>query len=120
MPSGSAVRGNVLVLRVGSLQGYEVHAFTTLLRHLGKYRLGARNSGLHKLRDAKSVHSVLQKKIVLKCKPQRVSSDCAIFANTRSSVVEFGKGEEWLIFVGEISASYRKFSYARRNEQKST
>ena len=34
MPSGSAVRGNVHVLRVGSLQGYEVHAFATLLRHL--------------------------------------------------------------------------------------
>ena len=57
---------------------------------------------------------------MLECKPQRVSSDCAIFANTRSSVVEFGKGEEWLILVGGISASYRKFSYARRNEQKST
>ena len=34
--------------------------------------------------------------------------------------MEFGKGEEWLILVGGISASYRKFSYARRNEQKST
>ena len=108
------------MLRVGSLQRYEVHAFTTLLRHSGKYRLGARNSRLHKLMRAKSFHSVFQKKFVLECKPQRVSSDCAIFANTRSLVVEFGKGEEWLVLVGGISASYRKFSYARRNEQKST
>ena len=68
----------------------------------------------------KIVPKRLGKNFVLECKLQRVSSDCAIFANTRSSVVEFGKGEEWLILVGGISASYRKFSYARRNEQKST
>ena len=34
MPSVSAVRGNVHVLRVGFPQGYEVSAFATLLRHL--------------------------------------------------------------------------------------
>ena len=49
-----------------------------------------------------------------------MSSDCAIFANEKSLVVEFGKGEEWLIFVGGISDLYRLSAYARRNEQKST
>ena len=32
-----------------------------------------------------------------------MSFDCAIFANERFLVMEFGKGEEWLIFVGGIS-----------------
>ena len=49
-----------------------------------------------------------------------MSSDCAIFANEKSLVVEFGKGEEWLTFVGGISDSYRESACARRNEQKST
>ena len=56
-----AIRGNVHVLRVGSLQGYEVHAFATLLRHLAKYRLAAGNSRLHKNRYAKSVQRFFQK-----------------------------------------------------------
>ena len=32
-----------------------------------------------------------------------MSFDCAIFANERSLVMEFGEGEEWLVFVGGIS-----------------
>ena len=32
-----------------------------------------------------------------------MSFNCAILANERSLVVEFGKGEEWLVFVGGIS-----------------
>ena len=61
MPSGSAVRGNVHVLRVGSLQGYEVHAFATLLRHLANFEIAAGNSRLHKSRDAKSFQRFFQK-----------------------------------------------------------
>ena len=60
MLSGSAVRGNVHVLRVGSLQGYEVHAFATLLRHLAKYRIAAGNSRLHKPVRTKSFQRFFQ------------------------------------------------------------
>ncbi len=63
---------------------------------------------------------VFCKKFVLECKLQRVSSDCAIFANEKFLVMEFGKGKEWLTFVGGISYSYRKSAYARRNDPKST
>ena len=63
MPNGSAVRGNVHVLRVGSLQGYEVHAFATLLRHLANYRLAARNFRLHKSPNAKSFQTFFQRKL---------------------------------------------------------
>ena len=63
MPSGSAVRGNVHVLRVGSLQGYEVHAFATLLRHLANFGIGGQKFRLHKSRDAKLFHRFFQKRL---------------------------------------------------------
>ena len=69
-----------------------------------------------------------------------MSFDCATLANERSLVMEFGRGEEWLIFVGGIpgilgvragvsknphegghtGAFPTATSSPRRNEQKST
>ena len=69
-----------------------------------------------------------------------MSFDCAILANERFLVMEFGKGEEWLIFVGGIpgilgvragvsknphgggrTGAFPTATYTpRRNEQKST
>ena len=61
VPSVSAVRGSVHVLRVGFPQGYEVHAFATLLRHLVYIRIGAGNLRIHKGRGTKSFHRIFQK-----------------------------------------------------------
>ena len=61
VPSVSAIRGSVHVLRVGFPQGYEVHAFTTLLRHLANFRIAERNSRLHKPWGTKSVQRFFQK-----------------------------------------------------------
>ena len=96
MPSGSAVRGNVHVLRVGSLQGYEVHAFATLLRHLAKYRLAGRNSRLHKPVRTKSVQRFFQK---LLCSNERF--------NVSLSIVRIWSDRNALLrsLVGEKSGS---------------
>ena len=61
VPSVSAVRGSVHVLRVGFPQGYEVHAFATLLRHLANFEIGGANFRFHKSRDAKSFQRFFQK-----------------------------------------------------------
>ena len=75
MPSGSAVRGNVHVLRVGSLQGYEVRAFTTLLRHLANFEIGAANFRFHKTRSTRSVQRFFQK---LLCSNERFNDYLSI------------------------------------------
>ena len=86
MPSGSAVRGNVHVLRVGSLQGYEVHAFATLLRHLANFRIGGANFRLHKTRSTKCGQMFFQKKL---CSNERFN-DCL-------SIVKFSQMKgSWL------------------------
>ena len=57
--SGSARRDR-RVLRVSSLQGYEVHAFAPLLLHLGDIRFAGRNSGMHKPRHTKSARKAFK------------------------------------------------------------
>ena len=46
-----------------------------------------------------------------------MSFDCATLVRQKCFVAEFGRGEEWLVFVGGISVI---FGRARRNVQKST
>ena len=94
MPSGSAVRGNVRVLRVGSLQGYEVHAFATLLRHLANFRIGGQKFRLHKPVRTKSFQRFFQKIV---CSNERF--------NLCLSIVQFSqmKGPWLWSLVGEKS-----------------
>ena len=100
MPLGaecSAIHENGHVLRVGSLQGYEVHAFATLLRHLAQSRLAGQKSRLHKPVRTKCFQSFFQK---LLCSNERF--------NVSLSIVQFWSDRNALLrsLVGEKSGSF--------------